>query len=128
MPAKTKKMVLALDVVLQRARPLFVAFDCESSQKKRHRGKLFAKVVKEVCEAHGVMILDVKNQQTNALAEMPKPTKWDVADAIARLFPEIAAKLPPRRKLWESENDHIGLFMAVAVAVSAWDSFRRPQK
>ena len=78
----------------------------------------------ERCEACGVMLLPIRRDQTRALSTVKPTTKWDVADAIAGWFPEIADRLPHRRKPWETEDERIGLFMALAAAVAAWESFR----
>ncbi len=118
----------ALDGVLRRGRPLFVSFELEASRKKRHRGQMFGDVVTSACAVHGIMILTVESKHVKELANVPRPTKWDVADAIAKRFPEVAHKLPTRRKAWQSEDDRVGLFMALASAVSTWDEFRHPRK
>ena len=126
-PVKTSKAVKAIDGVLRRAKPLFVAFDREAALKKRRRGRLFADAVTKACDAHGVMILDIANSQIRALTERPRPTKLHIAEVVVRFFPELARSLPARRKPWQSEDDRIGLFMALAAAVTAWHSFGRPR-
>lgn len=113
-----------VEVVLRRARPLFVAFEPEAGRRKRHRGRLFGEVVTSVCSAYGIMMLAVESQETRALADVTHPTKWDVADVMAERFPELAPKLPARRKPWQGEDDRIGLFVALATASAAWERFR----
>ena len=117
------KTVKAIGSVIRRARPLFVAFEKQTAEKKRHRGRLFANLLSRACDEHGVMLLDIDRERTKKLSSVRKPTKWDVADALTRLFPESTRRLPPRRKAWKSEDDRIGLFMALATAVGAWESF-----
>jgi hypothetical protein len=125
-PAKTAKAITAIDVVLRKSRPLFVAFEREGGLKKRHRGRKFVKAVTKACDAHGIMLLTVKSKEVKALSTASRPGKWDVAEAVAALFPELADKVPPRRRPWQSEDERIGVFMALAAAVAAWDGFRRP--
>ncbi len=45
-------------------------------------------------------------------------SKDAIATAIARLMPELDQHLPPVRKLWMSEDYRMGLFDAVALAVT----------
>jgi hypothetical protein len=114
----------AIETVLRRARPLFVAFEHEAALKKRHRGKRFSSLLTRACDDLGVIVLSVKSRQTKAFSTVKNPTKWDIADALAKLFPEISDRLPARRKAWQTESDRIGLFMALGAAVAAWESFR----
>jgi hypothetical protein len=47
-------------------------------------------------------------------------TKHQMALAVTDLFPELAARLPPVRKPWMSEDYRMGIFDAVALAVAAF--------
>src|SRR5262249_39424985 len=44
-------------------------------------------------------------------------SKDGIARVIVGLLPEFAQHLPPRRKLWMSEDYRMGLFDAVALAI-----------
>jgi hypothetical protein len=45
-------------------------------------------------------------------------TKYQIALAIVRRFPELAVRLPPIRKPWMSEPAQMGVFDAVAFALA----------
>lgn len=45
-------------------------------------------------------------------------TKHSIAERLAKYFPELEAKLPRRRKPWQSENEGISVFDALALAVT----------
>ncbi len=128
LPSRTAAVTEALELVLNKARPLFVAFDGEGARLKRIRGKRFGKAVTKSCETAGVMILPVSSDDIQAFADAPRPTKWHVAVGVSKLFPEIVGKLPAKRKPWQSEDDRIGLFMALAAAVAGWDSFKKKER
>jgi hypothetical protein len=117
-------MVEALDVVLRRTRPLFVASESHAGLNKRHRGQLFSEAVIVACAAHHIMVLEVNSADSLGVSGVSQPTKWDVAAAMAKCFPEVERKLPKRRKPWQGEDDRIGLFIALAVATVAWHGFR----
>jgi len=123
-----KETVKILDGLLIRSRPLFVAFDRGAAQKKRHRGRSFGIAVKRACDVRGIMILGITSRQTDSLSSNRRPNKWDVADAIVTFFPDTASSLPPRRKPWQSEDDRIGLFMALAAAVCGWEVLGGPRR
>jgi hypothetical protein len=45
-------------------------------------------------------------------------TRHAMAEAIAKMFSEqLKAQLPPKRKLWDSENHRMSMFDAVALSV-----------
>jgi hypothetical protein len=48
----------------------------------------------------------------------PKGTKQQMAELLVMQFPdELASRLPPKRKTWESEDGRMDIFDAVALAV-----------
>jgi hypothetical protein len=56
------------------------------------------------------------------LLDNPKATKQEMAELLARQFPDdLAARLPPKRKPWKSEDTRMDIFDAVALAFA----FRR---
>ncbi len=121
------KISASLTRLLERSRPLFVAFDKLASDKKRSRGRLFSVFLDRACVSPRVMILPV--QATKAVATiqgLPIRTKLDLAKALAVDFRELSHVLPEKRKVWKSEDDRIGVFMALATAVAAWNGFRTP--
>ena len=44
--------------------------------------------------------------------------KYEVASALAKQFPALASRLPPKRKIWQSEDYRMGIFDAAAVGVA----------
>jgi hypothetical protein len=47
-----------------------------------------------------------------------KPNKYHIARAVAKRFPDLAAKLPRKRKIWEKEHYRMRIFDAAAVGVA----------
>jgi hypothetical protein len=44
--------------------------------------------------------------------------KYEVALALAKQFPALASRLPPKRKIWQSEDYRMGIFDAATVGVA----------
>jgi hypothetical protein len=44
--------------------------------------------------------------------------KYEVAAALAKQFPSLASRLPPKKKCWQSEDYRMGIFDAAAVGVA----------
>lgn len=53
-----------------------------------------------------------------AFASCGARTKDEIARAVASEFPELAPHLPPPRKPWMSEDQRMGIFGAMALAVA----------
>jgi hypothetical protein len=51
--------------------------------------------------------------------------KYQVASVLAKQFPALASKLPPKRKCWESEVYRMGIFDAAALGVAYFVRYRR---
>jgi len=45
-------------------------------------------------------------------------TKYAMASMLVRQFPFLAAMLPPKRRIWESEDYRMHIFAAVALALA----------
>jgi hypothetical protein len=44
--------------------------------------------------------------------------KYEVASALAKQFPSLASRLPPKRKCWQSEDYRMGIFDAAASGIA----------
>ena len=53
-----------------------------------------------------------------AFAERVAKTKHEIAGTIAQRFPELAARVPPRRKAWMSEVPRMHIFDAMSLALT----------
>lgn len=50
-----------------------------------------------------------------------KGTKQEMAEALAKQYPsQLGAKLPPKRRSWDSEDGRMDMFDAVGLAVVFW--------
>ncbi len=49
-------------------------------------------------------------------------TKYDTAEIIAATYPELASKLPPKRKIWMSEDERMSIFDSAALALTYYSN------
>ena len=56
----------------------------------------------------------------NSLLGNAKGTKHEMAEILTRRFPDLATKLPPKRRAWESEDGRMDIFDAVGLATVFW--------
>lgn len=116
------EVVKTLTKLVTASQPLFVAFEQEASERKRTRGKKFVEMLRAACEKTGVMIRVVESKTVRAIAGVKKPTKWQVAKSVSKRFRQIQHKLPAPRRTWQGEDDRIGSFLALAAALSLWET------
>jgi hypothetical protein len=50
------------------------------------------------------------------------PSKYAIAEAIAKHLPAFERHLPPQRKPWMSEDSRMGIFNAAALALTFFQS------
>ena len=46
--------------------------------------------------------------------------RYEIACSLSHLYPELSARLPPARRLWEPEHSSMIMFDAVALGQSYW--------
>jgi hypothetical protein len=54
--------------------------------------------------------------------------KRQIAEAIAREFPELEPRLPPVRKIWMSEDPRMSIFDAAALAMTFFETASRTKR
>ena len=51
-------------------------------------------------------------------------TKYGIATALVRAFPELLVRLPPKRKPWQTEDSRMSIFDAVALGLTYFRRLR----
>lgn len=92
----------------------------DRSQTNSHI-KSLAEVMIRVASAHSVPIFlleqdDVRKTVNNMGCE----TRDEIAAALARIFPELVWRLPPKRRAWQSEHPRMAMFDAIALGLAYW--------
>jgi hypothetical protein len=64
------------------------------------------------------LVLIDRAEVRRAFSDVDAVTKMEIAAYIARLFPELAWKLPPSKKMWESEHYNMAIFDAIALVLA----------
>jgi hypothetical protein len=99
---------------------VLVLQDVEAKGSRRYpRIKTLNQQMKRVAEKHGINVKLISGKQLRSLLlGNPRGTKQEMAEMIAAQFPdELASRLPPKRKLWKSEDSRMDIFDAMALAV-----------
>lgn len=115
---KNAQCLKRIEKLLTRLKPEVVvleAFEPERSARATRIAKLGRAVIGyAVSERIDVTIYPYKDVQLQ-FAHLGARSRQDIAEAVARLFPQLAPHLPKRRQAWEGEPWRFSLFCAAAV-------------
>ena len=59
-----------------------------------------------------------KSEMVAALPRVHRGTRYEIAAAVALIFPELAWKVPPQRKPWQTAHRNQVLFEAIALGIA----------
>jgi len=71
--------------------------------------------------AHSIAIHAIsQNQVRQSFLRLGCETRYQTATSLSQIFPELSPRLPPKRRLWESEHSSMAIFDAVALGLAYW--------
>jgi hypothetical protein len=83
------------------------------------RKRRVAAAIKRRTRQHHIEVISIKPAVIRRyFGRYNAVTKYEMAQSVATLFPELAWKLPRNRKPWETEHHRMSIFDAAAVVVT----------
>jgi hypothetical protein len=80
-------------------------------------------VMTRVAATHTIPILVIgDNDVRRTFRNMECETRDEIAAALARIFPELHWRLPPKRRAWQSEHPRMAMFDAIALGLAYWQN------
>jgi hypothetical protein len=61
-----------------------------------------------------------QSQVRQSFLKLGCETRYQIAASLSRIFPELTPRLPPARRLWDSEHSSMTIFDAVALGLAYW--------
>ncbi len=78
-------------------------------------------VMNHVASAYSTPIFLVAHDDVRmTFRNMGCETRDEIAAALARIFPELAWRLPPKRLFFQSEHPRMAMFDAIALGLAYW--------
>lgn len=97
----------------------FVIENCDTNPRRHARVKRLCIELLNVAAERGLYIASYPRESVqDAFAVLGARTRDEVAEAVARYYPALALRLPPRRKAWHSEDKRLAMFSAGAVVLT----------
>jgi hypothetical protein len=85
--------------------------------------KSLVEVVTRVAAAHSTPIFLVEHDAVRkTFRNMGCETRDEIAAALARIFPELHWRLPPKRHAWQSEHPRMAIFDAISLGLAYWQN------
>lgn len=103
---------------------LLVLANAEEPRRGRW-AKRFALDMQSLAHEKGIAVRSVSRHEVQGAFSDSGTTKYEIALAIARMFPELEPRLPRERKPWMSEDKRMSIFDAMSFALVA---LRQPVK
>jgi len=113
--------VKKLAALLEEFEPSVVMLRSVSSRSAKKPGKRMriSETFAEQARKRGIAVREIGSRAIRkALGSADRLTKYQVACAVAERFPELAPRLPPKRKPWQSEDYRMSIFDAAALGVA----------
>ena len=91
----------------------------KSSRRSTRIRELGARIVSRSENLHLTVVVFSRTQVRNVFFAESQGTKHSVAEMLAARFPEeLGSRLPPKRRVWMSEDYRMDIFDAVALALA----------
>jgi hypothetical protein len=92
----------------------------DMAQKSPHIRNL-VEVVQKITSAHSIPIFLIQHEEVRTtFRNLGCETRDEIAYVLARIFPELVWKLPPKRRAWQSEHPRMAIFDAIALGLTYW--------
>jgi len=117
-PAATKFLAL-----LDEFRPSAVIIGERLTRRTAKQTRMLATIERQA-RSRRIPVKCISRRDVNRAFIGFESNKYEVASALARQFPDLAVRLPPKRKCWQSENYQMGIFDAAALGVAYFVRYR----
>jgi hypothetical protein len=92
----------------------------DRAQTNSHINAL-VEVMTRVAASHSVPIVLIEHDDVRkTFRNLGCETRDEIAAALARIFPELHWRLPPKRRAWQSEHPRMAMFDAIALGLAYW--------
>ena len=90
----------------------------KKSRRRKRVKNLLADLADFVLSANCEVECYAPHEIARCFAPEGKITKHEIAEIIADMYPELGPRLPPKRKIWQSEDERTSFFDAAALALT----------
>jgi hypothetical protein len=119
---KESGAIARFEELLDQFRPDVVILEdsAASGSRRRPRVRKLLEKLQETARERGIEVQALPRLAVIECFSSPdaRATKYSITKRLAETFPELAERVPQRRKIWQSEDERIATFDALALAVT----------
>jgi hypothetical protein len=119
---KDSGAVARFEALLDQYRPDVVVLEDSAApgSRRRPRVRTLLGKLQETARERGIAVHAISRLAVIECFSSPdkRATKFSITEHLAETFPELAAETPRRRKIYQSEDERIATFDALALAVT----------
>lgn len=105
--------------LIARFAPTFLVVEHHTLTRRRRRARRIIEKIGSTGDALGLPVIEVSRPQVREHFSQTDGTKYEIALALAALFPELEHRLPRKRKPWMSEDERMNIFDALSFVATA---------
>jgi hypothetical protein len=107
-----------IEKLLDRIEPQVLVLEDMRESRRGGRAIIWAQLAASSARKRGIRVERVGRAEIVQRFGSSGTTRWDVALAISRFFPELTPSLPKKRRIWESEDRRMAIFSAASFALT----------
>ena len=114
-----QEFLTRLEGLVDKYRPQLLVVEHPMDSRRGPRAQRWLREARAYAESRSIRTAHVSRVQVRREFESSGVTKFEIAVALSRLFPELAERLPQKRTLWTSEDERMNIFDAVSFGLTA---------
>lgn len=107
-----------IEKLLDRVNPQVLVVEDMHGSRRSGRAPRRADIAEKCARARGIEVKRVSRTDVKQMFAASGTTKWEIAVAVSRLFPELSPSLPKKRRIWETEDRRMAIFSAASFALT----------
>lgn len=115
----TKAFLVRVAKVVHDCDPSLIVVEADGHSRRGARARERIRSLVAFARKRGITVHQVARADVQKSFHASGTSKWDIAAAVARLFPDLETWLPYKRKLWTPEDDRMNIFDAASFAIVA---------
>jgi hypothetical protein len=122
---RNAKSMTDIQALIDRYQPDSVVVEDWSFPGSRRSGRI-RRLHRSIVHAAQTRLIEVEKYSRHdvrtTFASVGAMSRYEIAQAVGREFPALVHRLPRRRRSWESERSVMGIFAAVALALTSYSA------
>ena len=119
---RTRESLARVENLVDRYQPNLIVVESVNDTRRRLRARSRIVAIARYALSRRIAVRMVSRKQVRSAFQDFGLTKFEIALAIAKTFPELAPRMPRYRKPWMSEDERMNIFDAVSFSLAALSS------